>query len=179
MIYNNVLEAMGHTPMIKLNRMNKKGNADVLVKFEGLNVGGSIKTRTAYNMIRHAEREGKINENTIIVEPTSGNQGIGLALVGAVKGYKTIIIMPDSVSEERRKLVKHYGAEVILIHDDGDIGECIQKCVDTALEMAANNPKVFVPQQFENPNNTYAHKYYTSILSFCQMHTFSIFLKKH
>ncbi|HPY83831.1 MAG TPA: cysteine synthase A [Ruminococcus flavefaciens] len=163
MIYNNILEAMGHTPIIKLNRMNKPGNADILVKFEGLNVGGSIKTRTAYNMIKHAEKEGKIKKDTIIVEPTSGNQGIGLALVGAVRGYKTIIIMPDSVSEERRKLVQHYGAEVILIHDDGDIGECIQKCLDTALEMAANDERVFVPQQFENVNNTRAHKYYTAL----------------
>ena len=163
MIYNNILEAMGHTPMIKLNRMNKKWNADVLVKFEGLNVGGSIKTRTAYNMIRHAEMEGRINENTIIVEPTSGNQGIGLALVGAVKGYKTIIIMPDSVSEERRKLVNHYGAEVKLIHDDGDIGKCIQECLDTALRMAEEDPNVFVPQQFANVNNIGAHKYHTAL----------------
>lgn len=163
MIYNNILEAMGHTPMIRLNKMNKPGSAEILVKFEGLNVGGSIKSRTAYNMICCAEKEGKINENTVIVEPTSGNQGIGLALVGAVKGYKTIIIMPDSVSEERRKLVEHYGASVILIHDDGDIGKCIQKCLDTALEMQANDPNVFVPQQFENENNTFAHKYYTAL----------------
>ena len=163
MIYNNILEAMGHTPMIRLNRMNKPGNAEILVKFEGLNVGGSIKTRTAYNMICHAEKEGRIHPDTIIVEPTSGNQGIGLALVGAVRGYRTIIIMPDSVSEERRKLVRHYGAEVILIHDDGDIGKCIQKCLDTALQMAKDNPDVFVPQQFENENNTNAHKYYTAL----------------
>ncbi|MBR1723839.1 MAG: cysteine synthase A [Ruminococcus sp.] len=163
MIYNNILEAMGHTPMIRLNRMNKPGNAEILVKFEGLNVGGSIKSRTAFNMIRCAEKEGRIKPDTIIIEPTSGNQGIGLALVGAVKGYKTVIIMPDSVSEERRKLVEHYGASVILIHDDGDIGKCIQKCLDTALEMQANDPRVFVPQQFENENNTYAHKYYTAL----------------
>ncbi len=163
MIYNNILEAMGHTPMIKLNRMNKPGNADVLVKFEGLNVGGSIKTRTAYNMIRHAEKEGLINKDTIIVEPTSGNQGIGLALVGAVRGYKTIIIMPDSVSEERRKLVNHYGAEVKLIHDDGDIGKCIEECLNTALRMAEEDKNVFVPQQFANPNNTNAHKYHTAL----------------
>ena len=163
MIYNNVLEAIGHTPVIRLNRMNKPGNAEILVKFAGLNVGGSIKTRTAYNMIKNAEKQGKIKKDTIIVEPTSGNQGIGLALVGAVRGYKTIIIMPDSVSEERRKLVRHYGAEVILIHDDGDIGKCIQTCLDTALEMAANDPRVFVPQQFENENNTNAHKYYTAL----------------
>ena len=154
---------MGHTPMIKLNRMNKPGNADVLVKFEGLNVGGSIKTRTAYNMILNAEREGKINENTVIVEPTSGNQGIGLALVGAVRGYRTIIIMPDSVSEERRKLVRHYGAEVILIHDGGDIGKCIEECLSTALKMAEEDKNVFVPQQFANPNNIYAHKFHTAL----------------
>lgn len=154
---------MGHTPMIRLNKMTKPGSAEVLVKFEGLNVGGSIKTRTAFNMIRHAELEGKINENSIIVEPTSGNQGIGLALVGAVRGYRTIIIMPDSVSEERRKLVRHYGAEVILIHDDGDIGRCIQECLDTALRMAEEDENVFVPQQFANVNNIYAHKYHTAL----------------
>lgn len=163
MIYNNILDAIGHTPMIRLNRMNKPGNAEILVKFEGLNVGGSIKTRTAYNMIKQAEKEGKINENTIIVEPTSGNQGIGLALVGAVRGYKTIIIMPDSVSEERRKLVKHYGAEVILIHDAGDIGKCIDECLHTALKMAEEDENVFVPQQFANENNTNAHKYHTAL----------------
>ncbi len=163
MIYDTILDAMGHTPMIRLGRMNKPGNAQILVKFEGLNVGGSIKTRTAYNMIRAAEKEGRIGPDTIIVEPTSGNQGIGLALVGAVRGYKTIIIMPDSVSEERRKLVRHYGAEVILIHDDGDIGKCIQTCLDTALEMAAKDPNVFVPQQFANINNIGAHKYYTAL----------------
>ncbi len=163
MIFNNVLEAIGHTPMVKLNRMNKKGNADIYVKFEGLNVGGSIKTRTAYNMILQAEKEGKIKEDTIIVEPTSGNQGIGLALVGAVRGYKTVIIMPDSVSEERRKLVRHYGAEVILIHDAGDIGACIDECLQTALRMAAEDERVFVPQQFENPNNTKAHKHHTAL----------------
>ena len=92
-------------------------------------------------------------EGADIVEPTSGNQGIGLALVGAVKGYKTKIIMPDSVSEERRKLVNHYGAEVILIHDAGNIGECIEECLNTALRMRDEDPNVFVPQQFENPAN--------------------------
>ena len=100
MICNDILEALGSTPMIRLNRMNKPGNAEVLVKYEGLNVGGSVKTRTAYNMIRQAEKEGKVGPDTIIVEPTSGNQGIGLALVGAVRGYRTIIVMPDSVSAE-------------------------------------------------------------------------------
>lgn len=153
MIYNNILEAIGNTPLIRLSRMVEEDSAQILVKFEGLNVGGSIKTRTAYNMILDAEEKGLIHENTIIVEPTSGNQGIGLALVGAVRGYKTKIIMPDSVSEERRKLVNHYGAEVILIHDAGNIGECIDECLKTALQMAKDDPNVFVPQQFENPAN--------------------------
>ncbi|MBP3447708.1 MAG: cysteine synthase A [Clostridia bacterium] len=153
MIYNNILEAIGNTPLIRLSRMAEEDSAQILVKFEGLNVGGSIKTRTAYNMILDAEEKGLIHENTIIVEPTSGNQGIGLALVGAVRGYKTKIIMPDSVSEERRKLVNHYGAEVILIHDAGNIGECIDECLKTALQMAKDDPNVFVPQQFENPAN--------------------------
>lgn len=153
MIYNNILEAMGNTPIIRLSHMADPEGAEILVKFEGLNVGGSIKTRTAYNMICDAEKRGIINKDTIIVEPTSGNQGIGLALVGAVKGYKTKIIMPDSVSEERRLLVEHYGAEVILIHDAGNIGECIHKCLETALKMQAEDSRVFVPQQFENPAN--------------------------
>ena len=151
MICNNILEAMGNTPVIRLNKIVDEDSAEILVKFEGLNVGGSIKTRTAYNMILEAEKQGKINKNTIIVEPTSGNQGIGLALVGAVKGYKTIIIMPDSVSEERRKLVKHYGAEVILVHDAGNIGKCIDECLQLALTMQKEDENVFVPQQFENP----------------------------
>lgn len=163
MIYNNVLECIGHTPIIRLNRMVKKGSAEVLVKFEGLNVGGSIKTRTAYNMIATAEKQGLINKDTIIVEPTSGNQGIGLALIGAVKGYKTIIIMPDSVSEERRKLVKHYGAEVMLVHDAGNIGDCIDECLQTALKLKSENPNVYVPQQFENPANPMVHKHHTGL----------------
>ena len=163
MIYNTILDAMGHTPIIRLNRMNKPGNAQVLVKFEGLNVGGSIKSRTAYNMILAAEEKGLIREDTIIVEPTSGNQGIGLALVGAVRGYKTIIIMPDSVSEERRKLVRHYGAEVRLIHDAGNIGECIEECLQTALRMAREDSRVYVPQQFENPANPMVHRHHTGL----------------
>ena len=153
MICNNILEAMGNTPLIRLGRMTDENSAEILVKFEGLNVGGSIKTRTAYNMILDAEEKGLLTPDSVIVEPTSGNQGIGLALVGAVRGYKTKIIMPDSVSEERRKLVNHYGAEVILVHDDGNIGECIEECVRLALEMRDKDKNVFVPQQFENPAN--------------------------
>lgn len=163
MICNNILEAIGCTPMIRLGRMQPPGGAEILVKFEGLNVGGSIKTRTAYNMICQAEEQGLIGPDTVIVEPTSGNQGIGLALIGAVKGYRTVIIMPDSVSEERRKLVRHYGAEVILIHDEGDIGKCIDECLQTALRMAEQDPKVYIPQQFENPANPMVHKYHTGL----------------
>ena len=153
MIYNTVLDAVGNTPMIRLQHMTDSDSAEILVKYEGLNVGGSIKTRTALNMIEDAEKKGLLNKNSIIVEPTSGNQGIGLALVGAVKGYKVKIIMPDSVSEERRKLVNHYGAEVILVHDAGNIGLCIEECLNLALKMQAEDKNVFVPQQFENPAN--------------------------
>ena len=153
MICNTILDALGNTPMIRLQKMTPPDSAEILVKFEGLNVGGSIKTRTAYNMILDAEKKGLLTKDTVIVEPTSGNQGIGLALVGAVRGYKVKIIMPDSVSEERRKLVNHYGAEVILVHDSGNIGLCIEECVNLALEMKKNDKNVFVPQQFENLAN--------------------------
>ncbi len=163
MICDNVLEYIGHTPIIRLNRMNDPEAAEVLVKYEGLNVGGSIKTRTAYNMIKQALKEGIIKDDTIIVEPTSGNQGIGLALIGAVMGYETRIIMPDSVSEERRLLVKHYGAKVILVHDAGDIGACMDECLQTALRMAEEDPRVYIPQQFENPANPKVHKHHTGL----------------
>ena len=146
MIYQNILDAMGHTPMVQLNHMAPEGAARILVKYEGLNVGGSIKTRVAYNMVMDAVRSGKITKDTIIVEPTSGNQGIGLALVGAVLGYKVRIIMPDSVSIERKKLMQHYGAEVVLIHDEGNIGDAI-----------------FVPQQFVNPANPMIHRHQTGL----------------
>ena len=163
MIYQNVLDAMGNTPMIQLNRMVPEGAARVLVKYEGLNVGGSIKTRVAYNMVMDAVRKGKINKDTIIVEPTSGNQGIGLSLVGAVLGYKVRIVMPDSVSVERQKLMRHYGAEVVLVHDAGNIGDAIEECLQTALRMQREEPNVFVPQQFENPANPMIHRYQTGL----------------
>ena len=163
MIYNNILEAIGHTPIVRLQKLTDETMAEVLVKYEGLNIGGSIKTRTAYNMLKKAEEEGLIGPDTVIVEPTSGNQGIGLALVGAVKGYHVIIIMPDSVSEERRKLVRAYGAEVILVHDDGDIGACMDECLQTAVRMADEDPNVYIPQQFTNVNNPKVHKYHTAL----------------
>lgn len=162
MVYNTVLDALGSTPLIRLSRMAEPDCAEILVKYEGLNVGGSIKTRTAMAMIRRAREQGLLHADSIIVEPTSGNQGIGLALVGAVLGYRTIIIMPDSVSEERRMLVRHYGAEVILIHDAGNIGKCIAECAETAERMKAENPKVYVPQQFENPANVWVQENVTA-----------------
>ena len=163
MICNTILDAIGNTPMIRLNRMTDADSADILVKFEGLNVGGSIKTRTAYNMILDAQKQGLLTPDTIIVEPTSGNQGVGLALVGAVLGYQVKIIMPDSVSEERRKLVRQYGAEVLLVHDAGNIGECIETCIALALRMKQEYPNVFVPQQFENPANSGIHRSRTAV----------------
>lgn len=163
MIYNNVLEAMGRTPLIRLTSLSSPDSAEILAKYEGVNVGGSVKTRTALQMITGAEERGELNSESIIVEPTSGNQGVGLALVCAVKGYKTCIIMPDSVSEERRKLVRHYGADVVVIHDDGDIGKCIEACIAKANEMAAADPRVYVPQQFENEDNLCAHRYHTAL----------------
>jgi len=156
MICNSILDAVGNTPLIKLQRVVPNGCADVLVKFEGLNVGGSVKTRTALSMIEQAEKDGLIGPDSIIVEPTSGNQGIGLALIGAVRGYETVIIMPDSVSVERRKLVEHYGAKVVLTHDDGDIGRAIKECIEIAEKMKREDPRVFIPQQFENPANVKA-----------------------
>ena len=157
MIYNDILEAVGDTPLVRLNRVVPAGSARVLAKFEGMNVGGSIKTRTALRMIRQAEARGELHEGSIIVEPTSGNQGIGLALVAAVLGYRARIIMPDSVSMERRRLVSHYGALVLTVHDAGDIGACIQECIARALHMAAEDENVYVPQQFENADNVTAH----------------------
>ncbi|MBQ7121090.1 MAG: cysteine synthase A [Clostridia bacterium] len=163
MVFNTILDAMGNTPIIRLQHMTDPDDAEILVKFEGLNVGGSIKTRTALNMILDAEQKGLLNSDTVIVEPTSGNQGIGLALVGAVKGYKVKIIMPDSVSEERRKLVEHYGAEVILVHDAGNIGACIEDCLALAMKMKAEDKNVFVPQQFENPANPAVQRSVTAV----------------
>ena len=162
MVYDNILLAIGNTPAIKLNRIIDENCAEIIVKYEGLNVGGSIKTRTAYNMIVNAEKEGLISQDTIIVEPTSGNQGIGLAMVCAVKGYRALIVMPDSVSEERRKLIKNYGAEVVLVHDSGNIGECIDQCLNKAIEIKMNNKNVYIPQQFMNKYNVAAHKNQTA-----------------
>ncbi|MEC4176933.1 cysteine synthase family protein [Adlercreutzia sp. R7] len=157
MICENVLEAVGGTPLIRLRHMTGPDDAQVLVKFEGVNVGGSVKTRTALRMIEGAEERGELSPDSVIVEPTSGNQGVGLALVAAVKGYAARIIMPDSCSVERRRIMEHYGAEVVCVHDEGDIGACIEECIALAQRMAAEDPRVFVPQQFVNRDNLAAH----------------------
>lgn len=158
MVFENILDAIGGTPIVKLQRMPEADSAEILVKVEALNVGGSIKTRTAYNMLREAAAQGILTKDSIICEPTSGNQGIGIALVGAVCGYRVEIVMPDSVSEERRKLIAQYGAKVILVHDDGDIGKCIAQCLEVAQRRAAEDPNVYIPQQFVNPHNPKAHR---------------------
>ena len=157
MLYENILEAIGHTPLIRLQKIADPKAADIYVKYEGLNVGGSIKTRTAYNMLMAARKTGLLNKDSIIVEATSGNQGIGLALVGAVMGYRVIIVMPDSVSAERRKLIKQYGAEVILVKDEGNIGACIKECQNVVRKLQMDDPNVFVPAQFENSINPMTH----------------------
>ena len=158
MVFENILDAIGGTPIVKLQRMPEADSAEILVKVEALNVGGSIKTRTAYNMLSEAAAQGILTKDSIICEPTSGNQGIGIALVGAVCGYRVEIVMPDSVSEERRKLIAQYGAKVILVHDDGDIGKCIAQCLEVAQRRAAEDPNVYIPQQFVNPHNPKAHR---------------------
>jgi cysteine synthase A len=157
-MHENILTAVGRTPLVRLNRVPDPGGAEVVVKVEALNVGGSIKTRTAWRMLSRAIERGFITDRTIICEPTSGNQGIGLALVGAVLGLRVRIVMPDSVSEERRKIITAYGAEVVLVHDRGDIGEAIAECLATVQRFAAQDPDVFVPQQFENPDNPAVHE---------------------
>ncbi len=163
MVYENILAAVGRTPLIRLNHLVGPDDAEVLVKYEGMNIGGSIKTRTALQMIEAAEKDGRLTPDSVIVEPTSGNQGIGLSLVGAVKGYRVIIIMPDSVSAERRLLIKQYGAELMLIHDDDNIGECIDRCIRTAKELCEKNTNYFMPDQFSNYDNIRAHLYHTAL----------------
>ena len=156
MIYSSALDAIGNTPLIRLNRISEENAAQIYVKYEAVNIGGSIKTRTAFNMIEDAEKKGLLNEYSVIVECTSGNQGIALAMIGAVKGYRVIIVMPDSVSVERRKLIEHYGAQIRLVHDEGNIGECIDKCQRIVANTAKEDPYVFVPGQFDNPANVEA-----------------------
>ena len=158
MIYSNILMANGNTPLIKLNKMTAEDDAVIYVKYEGLNVGGSIKTRAALKMIEDAEQKGLLSKGMSIIEATSGNQGIALAMVGAVKGYKVIIVMPDSVSKERRALIKQYGATIRLVHDDNNIGECIEKCNQIVLNTIKEEKNIFSPMQFSNYANVLAQE---------------------
>ena len=151
-IADNLLELVGHTPLVKINKMNN-GGAIIAAKLECRNPAGSVKDRPALNMIEKAEKEGLINKDTIIIEPTSGNTGIGLAFVCAIKGYKMILTMPDTMSKERRMLLKAYGADLVLT--DGEKG--MQGAVDKAEELHKEIPNSFIPQQFSNPANPESH----------------------
>lgn len=148
----NILELIGKTPLVKINKLNS-GKSMVLAKVESFNPAGSIKDRPALNMIENAEEKGLINKDTVIIEPTSGNTGIGLAMVCAVKGYRMILTMPETMSEERRKLLKAYGAEIVLT--DGTKG--MQGAVDRADELHKEINDSFIPQQFNNPANPEIH----------------------
>jgi cysteine synthase A len=159
MTYSCIAELIGNTPIVKLNRLPEPGGAQVYVKLEFFNPGGSIKDRAALNMITEAEITGKLKKGMTIIEPTSGNMGIGLAMAGAVKGYKVILVMPDTMSIERRKLVSAFGAEVILT--PGELG--MGGSVTLANKMASKNPNYFMPQQFENSANPIAHKNSTAL----------------
>jgi len=153
-IYRDISETIGRTPLVKLNRIAAGLGAEIVVKLEGRNPGGSVKDRIGLSMINAAEREGKITSETTIIEPTSGNTGIALALVAAVRGYKLILTMPDTMSIERRKLLKAYGAEIVLTPGSERMPGAIRK----AEELAKQIPNSFVPQQFENPANPKVHR---------------------
>ncbi len=153
-VFNNILETIGRTPLVRINKLNAKGKADVLAKVEFFNPAGSVKDRAALSMIDDAEKRGLIKPGALIVEPTSGNTGIGLALVAAVRGYRLILTMPETMSIERRKLLAAYGAELVLTSGAGGM----QAAIDKAEEIAAANPGAFIPQQFENPANPAAHR---------------------
>jgi cysteine synthase len=159
MLTDNILDLIGNTPLIRLKGEN------VFCKAEFLNPGGSIKDRVALSMLEGAERDGRLKADSIIVEPTSGNTGIGVTLVGRLKGYRVIIVMPESMSEERKKLIRALGAELILTEGDKGIAGAIEK----VKQMAAENKKVFVPQQFENPDNPRCHYEQTAVELWRQM----------
>ena len=153
MAYKNVLELIGRTPEVKINRLFGK-NANVFIKLERFNPGGSIKDRIALAMVEDAESKGILNKDSVIVEPTSGNTGVGLALVAAVKGYELIVVMPESMSVERRKLVAAYGAELVLTPKEKGTSGAVAK----ALEIAEGKPNYWIPQQFQNPANPAIHE---------------------
>ncbi len=151
-IHESITELVGSTPLVRLQKLNNTG-ADILVKLESFNPGGSVKDRISLNMIAQAEREGRIGSNTVIIEPTSGNTGIGLAIIAAARGYRLILTMPDTMSVERRNLLKAYGAELVLTPG----AEGMKGAVSKALELSGKYPDSFVPQQFENPANPEIH----------------------
>ena len=153
-IVNNVTELIGNTPLVKLRRVTAGAQAEVLAKLEFQNPGGSVKDRIALSMIEAAEAAGKLGPDTVLLEPTSGNTGIGLAMVAAAKGYKCALVMPDTMSIERRKLLRAYGAELILTPG----AEGMRGAIRVATEMAAADPRYFIPQQFENPANPAIHR---------------------
>ncbi|NPV71022.1 MAG: cysteine synthase A [Firmicutes bacterium] len=157
-IAGTLLEAIGGTPLVELRRVRPKNRTRILAKMEAVNPGGSIKSRTALGMIEAAERRGLLHPDSIIVEPTSGNQGIGLAMVAAVKGYKAIIVMPETMSIERRRLIRAYGAQIVLTPDCGDMQKTFEACIRKAYDLRDNDPRVFIPQQFENPANPDIHR---------------------
>ncbi len=157
MIYSNTLDLIGNTPILKLNNLVSKNSAEVYVKLEKYNLGGSVKDRAALGMIEKAEKEGILKEGSIIVEPTSGNTGIALAMIGRLKGYKVVIVMPDSMSKERRELIKAYGAELILT--EGSLG--MNGAIEKAKELS-RKANYFMPQQFENMANKEKHYYTTA-----------------
>lgn len=153
MIYKNIIDLVGNTPVVQLKFPNEENIADIFVKLEKFNIGGSVKDRAALGMIEAAERDGLLKPNSVIIEPTSGNTGIALALIGKLKGYKVIVVMPDTMSVERRTLIKAYGAELILT--DGAKGT--KGAVEEAERIAAENENYFIPQQFNNPANPQKH----------------------
>ncbi len=148
------LDLIGNTPAVRLNRIAEAGSAEIWGKLESLNPGGSVKDRICLGMIEAAEREGRLHAGDTIVEPTSGNTGIGLALVAAVKGYRLTLTMPDTMSEERRSLLAAYGAEVVLTEDSNGMHAAVRK----AEELVTQNPRAFMPQQFRNPANPRTHR---------------------
>ncbi|WHH60730.1 cysteine synthase A [Petroclostridium sp. X23] len=158
-VANYIYELIGQTPMVRLNRLVDEDSAEVLVKLEAFNPGSSVKDRIALNMITDAEEKGLLKPGSVIVEPTSGNTGIGLAMVGAAKGYKVILVMPDTMSMERRLLLKAYGAELVLTPG----AEGMKGAIKKAEELVKENANYFIPQQFQNAANPAVHKKTTAV----------------
>ena len=158
-VANNIAELIGNTPMVRLRNLVGKDDAEVYMKLEFFNPGSSVKDRIALSMIEEAEKKGLLKKGSVIVEPTSGNTGIGIAMIGAAKGYKVILVMPETMSIERRKLLKAFGADLILT--DGTKG--MKGAIEKANEIIKQNPDYFMPQQFENPANSKAHSKTTAM----------------